>query len=422
MNLSRLQFYIGYVLILLSAGALLMCPFVQSFRLSLIENPLTEWKLQKYADGVVATCKNVPYRPGCYDREIPKLMDDGVSMEDAFLITAKVQSKDPAYVYCHVLGHNISAKEAAKDPSSWDKVIARCPTGMCANGCLHGAVQQRFQDEVLTEKEIAQLLPDLASACTPGVGKNYTPLEEAICYHGLGHLGVYATGGNLSRALALCSALGTIATDGEGGSIARMRCLEGAFMHVFQFLDAEDKALVQDISPTSSQEAEAFCLGFTGEEQAVCHRESWPLNWNLVKTPLGLTEFCSYSSNPRYTQDCYNVLFNVILAAFHYDQATMTALCEQLPAGRMAQCFAHAASHYIDSNQDLVQEAASMCAVAADHGVGDRCYSELLFFSVYSFHEKTPEFYRFCNALPQPWRGKCLRGDGHQISAHTLDI
>ena len=192
-------------------------------------------------------------------------------------------------------------------------------------------------------------------------------------------------------------------------------------MHIFQFLDAEDKALVQDISPTTSSEAKTFCSNFTGEEYEVCHRESWPLNWDTVKTPEGLLSFCNVSSTSRYAQDCYNVLFNVIFAGFHYDSATMTTLCEGLPTSRMAQCFAHAASHYIDSNQDLVKEAAYMCAVASEHGVGERCYSELLFFSVYSFHENSPSFYRLCNALPEPWRGKCLAGKGHEVSAHALD-
>lgn len=421
MRADRLFFFIGYLVVVVLIGVALIHPYNQGYRVSLSENPVKEWKLHAYADDMVRVCKDVSYRPGCYDKQIPALLDLGVSMEDAFKITALVQIQDPSYVYCHVLGHNISAKEAAKDPSGWDKVIARCPTGVCANGCLHGAVQQRFQDEVLTEKEIAQVLPDLASACTPGVGKNYTPLEEAICYHGLGHLGVYATGGNLGRALLLCSSLGSIAKDGENGGIARMRCLEGAFMHVFQFLDAEDKALVQDISPTTSKDAEAFCMQFTGEERATCHRESWPLNWDSVKTPTGLTSFCNSSGNPRDVQNCYNVLFNVIFAMFHYDAATMTTLCEGLPTNRMAQCFAHAASHYIDSNQDLVNEAAAMCAIASEHGVGERCYSELLFFSVYSFHEKTEEFYRLCNALPKPWRGNCLSGAGNQLGAHTID-
>ncbi|MEK9194987.1 MAG: hypothetical protein AAB975_01310, partial [Patescibacteria group bacterium] len=62
-----------------------------------------------YADAVVVTCASSDYRPGCYDKEIPKFMDV-LSMEDVFKVTALVQQKDSGYWYCHVLGHNLSSR------------------------------------------------------------------------------------------------------------------------------------------------------------------------------------------------------------------------------------------------------------------------------------------------------------------------
>ena len=43
--------------------------------------------LDQYAQEILARCKSEKYRPGCYDREIPKLMDY-ISMEDAFKIAS----------------------------------------------------------------------------------------------------------------------------------------------------------------------------------------------------------------------------------------------------------------------------------------------------------------------------------------------
>src|SRR3989344_9661052 len=63
----------------------------------------------KYADKIIKECADSTYRPGCYDKQIPKLMDY-ISMEDAFEVTAIVQNKDSSYPYCHVLAHELSAR------------------------------------------------------------------------------------------------------------------------------------------------------------------------------------------------------------------------------------------------------------------------------------------------------------------------
>ena len=102
------------------------------------------------AETIIATCAQESYAPSCYDKEIPKLMDEGYSMEQAFAVT-QVARKDPSYQYCHVLGHYLAAKETQKDPENWKDVIARIPLGMCSNGAIHGAFQERFRAESLPE-------------------------------------------------------------------------------------------------------------------------------------------------------------------------------------------------------------------------------------------------------------------------------
>ncbi|MEZ4200780.1 MAG: hypothetical protein R3B69_04370 [Candidatus Paceibacterota bacterium] len=106
-------------------------------------------------------CNRLRTGPKCYDEEIPKLMDAGMSMEDAFAVTATIQDLDPSYQYCHVLGHELSAKETAKDPSRWKDVVARSPLGMCSNGGVHGAFQERFRVEHFDEDEdYTELFPN----------------------------------------------------------------------------------------------------------------------------------------------------------------------------------------------------------------------------------------------------------------------
>ena len=115
-----------------------------------------EGELTQYANVVLGECATESYRPACYDKKIPLLMDqESITMEEAFRVTALIQKQDSEYWYCHVLGHNLASKEAAKDPAMWAKVIPRCPAGQCSNGCLHGAFQERYRDEVLSDEKIS---------------------------------------------------------------------------------------------------------------------------------------------------------------------------------------------------------------------------------------------------------------------------
>ena len=52
--------------------------------------------MAEYAARVIEQCAASSYHEGCYDKEIPKLMD-AISMEEAFEVTREVQKKDTAY-------------------------------------------------------------------------------------------------------------------------------------------------------------------------------------------------------------------------------------------------------------------------------------------------------------------------------------
>ncbi|MBP7741444.1 MAG: hypothetical protein KA104_02010 [Candidatus Pacebacteria bacterium] len=371
--------------------------------------------LEHTASGVVDTCKDAAYRPGCYEREIPLLMDNGLSMENAFIVTGLVQKKDPTYIYCHVLGHDISAKETAKDPSRWTSVMAQCPQGMCANGCLHGSVQQRFRNDSLTESEISGMVPELVATCEFGNGQTFTAVEQAVCYHGLGHLGMYATGGKVNQTLDMCDALASRAQNLGSKAAVKTRCYGATFMQIFQFLDEEDRALVKDIAPKTREAADRYCAQFAGEREAACHSESWPLSIEEIKTPEGAKVFCEYSSNPGYRQTCYNMVFASVTDFSNYNQSKITSFCEELPSPRMAHCFARSASRFIETSQRLGSEAVAMCKIASSKGVGERCYKELLYFSTHNYHVGTDAFTKFCSLLPDPWKQKCLAGEGDTL-------
>ena len=360
--------------------------------------------LRAHADKILQTCATTRYRPACYDEEIPKLMD-AVSMEDAFEVTRLVQDRDTAYTYCHVLGHALSAHETAKDPDMWKEVITRCPRGLCSNGCIHGAFQERFRAETLTGEQIDAVKPEFVEVCEEKPNWRPTGLEQATCYHALGHLLMYVSGADTEKSVALCEEIGIKSK--SGGRFTPL-CFDGVFMQIFQPLEPDDFALIKGKEVTREIHP-AFCKPYTGIRLSSCWNEGWPLYREQIIRPDGLVKFCTNALLPADFHDaCYQDLFYVITAQLQFDETRLRDFCNRLPRGVMPLCFANVSSRMIETDWRNTKRAADFCSSAKDDASKNRCFQELLNYSTYNFHQGSAEFLALCDSLPGAWRAQCL--------------
>ncbi|NQV93224.1 hypothetical protein HQ403_01870 [Candidatus Kaiserbacteria bacterium] len=375
-----------------------------------VEEPLLDQNkdlLMEYSTSILEICAQDEYRPTCYDREIPKLMDQGLSMEEAFDVTRFIQDKDEVYFYCHVLGHYLSGKETAKDPSKWKDVIIRVPSGVCSNGGIHGAFQERFRSESLPDADVDDLKPILADICRKRDDWDPTPMEQATCTHAIGHLTMYVTDADIDKSIKLCDEVSI----NERGRDFTQLCYDGAFMQIFQPLDPEDFGLVEDIQPTK-EELHSFCWSFEGRKRSSCWSEGWPLVSEEIKEPEGVVAHCSQmSKNLQEENRCYSALFYVLGAQFGFDKARVIDFCSRFLEERKGQCFANGASRMIEIDWSYINKAVSICTAAEEKGVGDACYDELLLYSSYNFIVGSESFLQLCDGMPDPWRKQCLAQD-----------
>ncbi len=362
------------------------------------------------AQAVVAACAQESYAPSCYDKEIPKLMDKGFSMEDSFAVTRLVQQQDPRYLYCHVLGHNLSYKEAERHMSDWKDIITRCPSTMCNNGCLHGALMRRFNAESLTPEQVEQVKPDLKNVCEPRDGWNPTEVEVSMCYHALGHLAMFMTKADILKSVDICTEVG-IKSDGRS---YYQTCVEGVLMTLYQPLEPEDIALVSHITP-KKEHVDFFCKQFSGETFDACHRESWPLFLGEIQDPAGLVKFCSYSTDTLAQRKCYGTAFNILTQYLVMDTlqdlTSFEHFCLALPKQATEYCFANSAFRVVQIDPVLVDTGLSICALAQKAGVGEACYESMLHHSAHSFHPNTPALAAFCAVFPETIKARCLAQD-----------
>lgn len=390
------------ILLVLGTGALL---YLTS--LSNLSTNSNSAAFAEMADGIIVTCQDAEYRPTCYDEEIPKLMDRGFSMEDAFEVTRIIQHEDKEYPYCHVLGHYLSAKETAKDPSKWKDVVARVPSGVCSNGGVHGAFQERFRAESLPDASVEDLREELEGICEARKGWDPTPLEQATCTHALGHLSMYVTDANMQKSLDLCD---EIALNKDGRDF-RQLCYDGAFMQIFQPLEPDDFALIAGKEIGSKEEAVSFCSQFEDNYKTSCVGESWPLSFEEIKKPEGLVAHCSVLSDlPSGRDRCETGLFYVLAALNGLSKDWATEYCPGLPERLMGKCFANTASRMIEVDWQNIDMALEVCSIADTFNVGAACYDEMVLYSDYNFHSGSEEFFEICNSLPEPWRNQCLGG------------
>lgn len=368
------------------------------------KTPATNTELQSEAERIVGECATQDNRPECYDETIPRLMDNGFSMEEAFMVTTIIQGIDDGYPYCHVLGHELSAKETAKDPSLWKDVVARSPLGVCSNGGVHGAFQERFRVESFAEgDDYLQIIPELEGVCQPREGWQPTRMGQATCVHALGHLTMYITGGDIYNSLDLCDRL--LVSEG-----VRQLCYDGAFMQMYQPLEPEDFALIEGKEIETKEASQDFCSQFTNEAQrSSCVSESWPLYRDVMQTAGSITHICDTGDlTGQYYARCMDAVFYVAMAQSGLSVDWATDFCAAVPAGYGGRCFGNSASRLIEVDSRNVEKALQLCKSAPNTEIQTACYDELFKYSAYTFSVGSPPFYELCHGLPESYRSPCL--------------
>lgn len=353
------------------------------------------------AKQVVETCRESDKRYACYEHEIPVLLDKGLSMEEAFKVVREVQELDPTYHYCHVTAHLISEKETAKDLSKWKDVIARAPAGICGNGALHGAFQERFRKESWPEATMDELRSEFSGVCDPRAGWDPTFLERASCMHGLGHLSMYVTNANIERSVELCSEL---AYESEAADFRRT-CTDGAFMQIYQPLEPDDEDLVAELIPVA-EKADTFCARFEGIARTSCIKESWPLVRDSLRTPEGAGSFCARLHEEDEYRYCASGLIYVVMGLLEYDANKMMSLCKTIPEKMRDQCVASTASRFIETDWRNIPQSLAVCEDAPSENK-EACYAELIRFADQGLPRGSEEAQALCDGMPVNWARQC---------------
>jgi len=362
-----------------------------------------EADIDRAARDVVRTCANAGEKSLCYEKEVPKYMDSGFTMEQAFELAIAIQTLDPSYTYCHVLAHNISAKETAKDPSKWQNIVARAPFGLCGNGGPHGAFQERFREESMPDASVGEILNLIRGVCDERESWHPSRSQVSNCVHGIGHLSMYITGADVSKSVDVCDAF--------VGEMARLEnvetCYEGIFMQIFQPIEPEDEALVEGIVP-DADDTLPYCDSFPGLVRSICIRESWILSADALTDPSALMAQCAPIEVANERAYCIEgVIIGVFSRSYNFDEEKMMLLCEKLDASTKRLCVATIAFRLIQTDWRNMERALAVCS-ATHEGERDTCFRRIIWYGIETFQTGSTERKSFCSGFPEPWKTDCL--------------
>lgn len=355
--------------------------------------------LEALAKDVISSCAESGDKPGCYEQRVPQ-MYPAHSISQLFDVIRHIRTGDPSYQFCHVLAHKLGERVVAEDPQKWLDAIPLNPTdGMCSNGFIHGVVGGRFRAEVLDDATLEKHIPDFRRACEPRQSWVPTPLDQAICYHGMGHLYDFITDADIPKALELCER--TTRTD------MHRVCIEGVFMQIYQPLEPDDFLMIEQmpVKPKKST-VRNFCSAYENPDyEGACLRESWPFFREDIIDGGKVEVFCSGQPNEQEEMKCFQSTFAIIGRMTLNDPKKAAHICERISLDLQSLCFSTVARAIVEEDRADGRGASDMCA-RAPIGIQEQCYVSLAD-TAHSMYGSWRALAQFCNALPPEYRAAC---------------
>jgi len=371
------------------------------FALSRISNGASAADVARH---IVDTCSQGSDHEQCYEHEVP-LLYGTLSIPQIFDVIRQIRVEDPTYQFCHVLAHELGEKVVAQDPAKWLNAIPLNPSdGMCSNGFIHGVIVGRFRNDVLDDAAVKKAIPDFSRACEAHAGWQPSILDQAICYHGMGHLYTFITNADLPRALSICKAT----TESPSGSFLRV-CSEGVFMQIYQPLEPDDFLLVKHlpIKPTAANYRK-LCSAFKDpDQQGACLREAWPLLYKEVQSGTGVAEFC-HGQPVGETHACYESASAIVGRMSLQNTEQAATACGHFPSSEQATCFIASAQAQIEEDRSQGKVALELCN-RAPTDIASLCVKALADRAAFLFQKGSPELDSFCKLVQEQYQTSCHR-------------
>ncbi len=261
------------------------------------------------AEKILRSCYDQNRPTDCFATELSDLTKK-YDLAYSFSVLNKIQATDNQASDCHFIAHSIAAVAVSKNPSGWREILnKKCPS-TCSYGCSHGALEAYYTQSASSLAELR-----LANLCD----KDSPP----ACPHGLGHLLLVETRGDLHQAIDFCDNL-------PPDKDQRYQCLTGIFMELVTPTNLFAHGIIVTTSPAVSRinELTKTCQKLTGLAAWSCWKEVSPpiLEKNLFN-PQTILSYCPTLPDPPSQSECQQRMIDTIAWKENYDLTQLSKVC-----------------------------------------------------------------------------------------------
>ncbi|MFZ2886839.1 MAG: hypothetical protein WA021_03400 [Minisyncoccia bacterium] len=354
------------------------------------------------AASIVEVCAEEESRSTCYEKKVPELFPK-LPLSEVFGVIRDIRALDQSYQFCHVVAHKLGESAVAQDPSKWiDLIPLNPPDGLCSNGFIHGIIVGRFRNDVLDDATLTAAIPDFARACERRADWRPSGLDQAICYHGMGHLFMFITNANIKKSLETCAH-----TTGNSEDGFMRVCREGVFMQIYQPLEPDDFALIELLPEKPSRENfRRLCAAYAeDEDEGACLREAWPFfRAEIMKGDVAA--FCAHQPNSSETDKCYESATTIVGRQLLGMPDQAVAACSAITSRYQELCFTTVAQALLEEDRTQGEKAVAFCVRAPTH-IKTQCIATLAERARWIFPENSSDRTRLCEAMPAEYRSSC---------------
>ncbi|HUQ85821.1 MAG TPA: hypothetical protein VM077_05850 [Candidatus Limnocylindrales bacterium] len=214
---------------------------------------------------------------------------------------------------CHSVAHQIGWATYRMDPQDW-KTNLKNMDNRCSWGALHGMVEEHIDQ---TRQELDK--PFVKTLCS----------GDAPCNHGVGHLILVQTSGDIPKALDICTVLPTFDE--------RHHCMSGVFMEKMTLQNTLDR----EFDPVGRRKVywadkmddfEKMCESFKGQPHIACWTEmARPAVDKHVGDPQKIFEMCARASTQEASNYCRRRSTLDLVPRHDYDLQGIKYICELGP-------------------------------------------------------------------------------------------
>lgn len=329
----------------------------------------------------------------CYAAELEKVAL-AYGIQTAFEILGVIQEKDEDAQGCHLIAHGIGRGTFMGNPAQWLQAIASPYAQRCSYGAVHGVLEK--YDATAPEGWMSN--ETFSAICNESI-------SAQACYHGLGHITLVNTQGDIKQGIEICSGLSK--------TKSQSACFRGLFMEYGTAFMLRDHGLLPkelQSAPVRFQNTEKLCRSLQQEAAEAC--------WNEIphaaivhfgSNVQAMFDFCHTAQTPKAKQNCKLHTVDLFNNKRKYDLFASKDLCTlevSRDPGFEEKCYVRLATSIFATNQERAADAVTFCG-SLDQEFQDACFKKVT--SRFTTHraQGAETFQEICAAQPEQIQQYC---------------